>query len=119
MRRTCRTQFIRRQFAVAIFVERLQRRWRIGDFVRVNHAVVIHVKRLHQWRWWRRMMTFYARTAGLAGRGRRATTIPVRRTADSQHRCTERQHCQRGFYFHNVFHFVFLFIKSTAAMPIA
>jgi hypothetical protein len=64
------------------------------------------------------MMTFHARTAGLSGVGRRATTIPVRRTADSKRRCTECQHCQRGFYFHNVFPFVFLFIKSTAAMPI-
>jgi hypothetical protein len=41
---------------------------------------VIYVKRLHQQRWRRRTMTFHAgasRAAGLAGRRRRATTIPV------------------------------------------
>jgi hypothetical protein len=59
-----------------------------------------------------------SRTTGLSGLGRRATTIPVRRTADSKRRCSERQHCQHCFYFHAIFPFMFLFVKSAAAMPI-
>jgi hypothetical protein len=66
-------------------------------------------------------MTFHARasrTTDWSGLRWRATTIPVRRTADSKRRRSERQHCQHCFYFHTVFPFVFLFVKSTATMPI-
>ena len=36
---------VARQFPVAIFVELLQRGGRVGDFVGVNHAIVIRVER--------------------------------------------------------------------------
>ena len=41
------TQFIGREFAVTVFVELLQRIAGIGDFVRVNHPVVICVQYGH------------------------------------------------------------------------
>ena len=46
-RRTRRTDFIRRQFSIAIFVERLERGGGIGDFFFVNDAVVICIERSH------------------------------------------------------------------------
>src|SRR6185437_2343429 len=47
-RRAWRTQLVLRQFAVAVFIERFQRRGRIGNFVGVNHAVMIRIERVHQ-----------------------------------------------------------------------
>ena len=56
------TQFLLRQLTVIVFVERLERRARVGDFIRVNHAIVIRIQHSHQ-RGWRRALTIHAGTA--------------------------------------------------------
>ena len=45
--RARRTEFLSRQLAVAIFVERLQRGGGIRDFLLVNRAIVIGIQRGH------------------------------------------------------------------------
>ena len=56
-----RTKFIHRQFAVAIFVELLERFGRVSDFHFVNHAVVVRIKRGDERR--RRTVPFALRAA--------------------------------------------------------
>jgi len=46
--RTLRTEFFRRQLAVAILVERLQRRGRVRDLLLVDGAIVVRIERGHQ-----------------------------------------------------------------------
>lgn len=43
--RTRRADFVRRDFAVAVFVEFSQRGWGVLNFLFINHAIVIDVKR--------------------------------------------------------------------------
>ena len=43
--RTWRTQFIRSQLAIAVFVQRAERGGGVVDFICVNHAVMIRVER--------------------------------------------------------------------------
>jgi hypothetical protein len=73
---------IHRDFSVAIFVERLQRLARIGDFSFINDAVVICIQRVDQWR--NRTLTFRRLTAGLltiAGTLARRWTLTIARAA--------------------------------------
>jgi hypothetical protein len=59
---TLRTQFIRRDLAVAIFVELLQRLRSVGDLLGRNDAVMIRIERGHQ----RRDRAMFAPAASLA-----------------------------------------------------
>src|SRR5690348_12149388 len=62
--RTRRTQLIRRQLAVAVFIQRLQSRRSVRDLVGVNHTIVVRVQYFHQRR--RRHHAASARTPGAA-----------------------------------------------------
>jgi hypothetical protein len=57
-------ELVRRQFAVAVLIERLQGSRRVGNLLRREHAVAIRVQRRHQWQ-------LEARPARTAGRWRR------------------------------------------------
>ena len=46
------TKFVHRQFAITVFVERFQRVRGVGDFVCINHTVVIGIERGDDRRWW-------------------------------------------------------------------
>ena len=46
--RTLRANLFRRQLAVAILVKRLQRGGGIGDFLLVDHAIMVRIQRGHQ-----------------------------------------------------------------------
>ena len=56
------TQFLLGQLAVVVFIERLESRTRVGDFIRVYHAIVIRIQHGHQ-RGWRGTLTIHAGTA--------------------------------------------------------
>src|SRR5581483_5236295 len=79
--RRMRTQFIHRQFAIAVFVERAQRRRRVRDFVFVEHAVVVGVERGHHRR-------HGPATAGSARTARTAGAFAARRTLAAVGRVT-------------------------------
>ena len=38
-------ELVRRQFPIAVFVQRLECGWRVRDFIGVNHAVMIRIQR--------------------------------------------------------------------------
>ena len=77
---TRRTNLFRRQLAITIFVERLERSGGIGDFLRVEFAVVVRIKRGHQWSTHHALPTLSAlstRTALTALTGTARTALPV------------------------------------------
>ena len=105
-RRTWSHEFIWRQLAVAIFIQRLQGRAGIGNFVGINHAIVIRIQRADDRGRWRALtlagtvlaLTTRRRTVvvGILGIGRE------RESAKRDHQCC----CQ--FCFHSsILFFVF------------
>ena len=99
-----RAQFVARQFSVAVFVQREKRLRRLGDFVRINLAVLVQVERSDDRRHWRRSAgssAFASWRAILSEQNRRGNA--------DRHR--GEQPC------HFIFHFVPLFDLQLSGCP--
>jgi hypothetical protein len=123
-----RHQFVHGELAIAVFVERLKRGGRVGDFVRVNDTIVICVERVNHRRD-RLSASTHPWPAGATGVARPTrATLPVRilrarRTLivrliagvlrnDDPGRRTERDHGENcfGCGFHVAAFLLFLFV---------
>src|ERR1017187_5296094 len=86
-RRTIRSgwpEFVCRQFAVAIFIERLQGGGGVRDFIRIDHAIVVGVESLHNRGRRRTMMTPPLRSPFPTALRRRSALILGESCRDSQ-----------------------------------
>jgi hypothetical protein len=116
--RAWRTQFIRRQLAVAVLVELQQGSGGVGDFVSVDYAVVIGIQRGND----RRRETMPARAHSVGGHSaltmRCVVSIVLSDQASSRasnSQCNEEERC---FCFHDlVFGFVLVTSGPTQPLP--
>jgi hypothetical protein len=106
---TRRAQFVLGELTVAVLVQCQERLARIGNFRRVNLAVMVGIQRRDDWRW--RTMSRASRSTWPAAFFTAWRTCVSRRTISvalsHQHQCgrTERQHAED--YFRCRFHFRF------------
>lgn len=96
-----RTEFLRGEFAVAVSIEFLQIRARLGDFVFINRAIPVRIQGCHQ----RRNEAWAAGTAGTALSARPSAASFTRRTVRSvlrQAECAgQNTTSDNSLYFHS------------------